>query len=157
MRADSELEQDVLSELQRAPELDETDIAVKAQGGVVTLSGVTQSRADKVAAEEAAKRVAGVRAIANEIEVHDPPNEVPSDPQIAREAVRTLRQTFPGLHESLRVIVCQGHLTLEGTTPLYFQRDQVELSMRRLAGVKSITNAIAVAPPYAATKAASAV
>lgn len=73
----------------------------------------------------------------------------PSDPEIAREAVATLARILPGLRENLKVIVNQGHLTLEGSAPLYFQRDQAESILKRLEGVKSITNAISVVPPGA--------
>ena len=81
-----------------------------------------------------------------EIQDQDSMQSAPSDPEITREAVATLARLLPGLRESLKVIVHGGHLTLEGTAPLYFQREQAESILKRLAGVKSITNDISVAP-----------
>jgi len=145
MKTDDELEQAVRSELHWSPELDTTDIALKVHGGVVTLTGFVRAYRDKLAAEDAAKRIVGIRGVANEIVVRDSLDGV-TDPQIAREAVAALTRILPGLRESLKVIVHQGHVTLEGSAPLYFQREQAESTVSGLAGVKSITNAIAVVP-----------
>jgi osmotically-inducible protein OsmY len=146
MKTDDELEQAVQSELRWTPELDTTDIALKVRAGVVTLTGFARAYRDRLGAENAAKRVFGVRGVANEIQVRDSLESPPTDPEIAREAVATLSRILPGLRESLKVIVHQGHLTLEGSTPLYFQREQAESILVNLAGVKSITNAITVVP-----------
>lgn len=146
MKTDDELEQDVLSELRWTPGLDTTDIALKVRSGVVTLTGFAPAYRDRLAAENAAKRIFGVRGVANEIQVRSSMEGTPTDPEIAREAVAALSSMLPGLRESLKVIVHQGHLTLEGSTPLYFQREQAESILSNMAGVKGITNAIAVVP-----------
>jgi osmotically-inducible protein OsmY len=146
MKTDGELEQDIRSELRWTPELDTTDIALKVRSGVVTLTGFARAYRDKLAAEDAAKRIAGVRGVANEIQVRSSMEGAPTDPEIAREAVATLSRILPGLRESLKVIVRQGHLTLEGNAPLYFQREQAQSIVSGLAGVKSVTNDICVTP-----------
>ena len=122
MKTDAELEQDLRAELRSTPGLDTTDIALKVYCGVVTLTGFARAYRDKIAAEDAAKRTAGIRGVANEIEVRNSLDSAPTDPEIARDAVATLSRILPGLRESLKVIVHHGHLTLEGTAPLYFQR-----------------------------------
>jgi len=146
MKTDAELEQDLRAELRSTPGLDTTDIALKVYCGVVTLTGFARAYRDKIAAEDAAKRTTGIRGVANEIEVRDSVDSAPTDPEIARDAVATLSRILPGLRESLKVIVHQGHLTLEGTAPLYFQREQAQSILANLVGVKGITNAIAVVP-----------
>ncbi|MBS0421254.1 MAG: BON domain-containing protein [Proteobacteria bacterium] len=145
MKTDAELEQDILSELRWTPDIDTTDIALKVHGGVVTLTGFASAYRVKLAVEDAVKRTPGVRGIANEIQVRDSMDNAPSDPEIAREAVATLARILPGLRDSLKVIVHQGHLTLEGSAPLYFQREQAESVLKSLDGVKSIINDISVA------------
>ena len=146
MKTDGELEQDLLSELRATPGLDTTDIALKVHSGVVTLTGFAHAYRDKLEVEGAAKRLAGIRGVANEIEVRDSLESDPTDPEIAREAVATLSRILPGLRDSLKVIVHHGHLTLEGCAPLYFQREQAQSVLANLEGVKGITNAIAVVP-----------
>ena len=146
MKTDGELEQDVLSELRWTPQLDTTDIALKVHSGVVTLTGFARAYRDKLAAEDAAKRIVGVRGVANEIQVQNATENAPTDPEIAREAVAILSRILPGLRDSLKVIVRQGHLTLEGNAPLYFQRDQAQSIVSGLVGVKSVTNDICVVP-----------
>jgi len=146
MKTDGDLEQDVLSELRWAPGIDRTDLALEVHGGVVTLTGFARTYRDKLAAEDAVKRIVGVRGVANEIQVYDSMERAPSDPEIAREAIVALARILPGLRKSLQVIVHQGHLTLEGSAPLYFQREQAESILKGLVGIKSITNAILVVP-----------
>ena len=84
MKTDSELEQDLLSELRWTPGLDITDIALKVHSGVVTLTGFASAYRDKVGVEDAARRIVGIRGIANEIEVRDSVDGAPTDPEIAR-------------------------------------------------------------------------
>ncbi len=146
MKTDGELEQELLSELSATPGLDTTDIALKVHSGVVTLTGYAHAYRDKLAVEAAAKSIAGIRGVANEIEVRDCLEGDPTDPEIARQAVATLSRILPSLRDSLKVIVHQGHLTLEGRAPLYFQREQAQSILSNLEGVKGITNAIAVVP-----------
>src|SRR6202790_4041827 len=87
MKSDSEIERDVRDELKWDPDLDASDIAVSVKDGVVTLAGFTKSYTDRLEAELAAKRIAGVRAVANDIEVRLPAIDQRPDPDIARDAV----------------------------------------------------------------------
>jgi hypothetical protein len=91
MRFDSEIERDVKDELQWDPDLDATNIAVSVKDGVVTLAGYVKSYTDKYEAEAAAKRVASVRAVANDLEVRLPSVDERPDPDIARDAVAAIR------------------------------------------------------------------
>src|SRR3979411_2192876 len=91
MKSDSEIERDVRDELKWHPDLDAADIAVSVKNGVVTLAGFTRSYTDGLEAEPDAKRVAGVLAVANDIEVRLPAIDQRPDPDIARDAVAALK------------------------------------------------------------------
>src|SRR5882762_143253 len=115
LRTDTEIERDVREELKWNPDLDATDIAVTAKDGVVTLAGFVKSYVDKTEAEVAAKRLAGVVAVANDIAVRLPATDERTDPEIAREAVASLRSQLPISAERVKVVVKNGWVTLEGT------------------------------------------
>jgi osmotically-inducible protein OsmY len=149
MRSDTEIERDIQDELRFSPDLDETDVSVKVQGGVVTLTGFVRSYFEKDRAEVATKRVRGVAGLANDIQVRiSLGNHVP-DPEIARAAVAALRSALPTLCERLEVIVSQGHLTLEGALEWNFQKQQAETAVRYLSGVTGLTNLIQIKPEVA--------
>jgi hypothetical protein len=95
MKTDSEIERDVKDELGWHPDLDATDIAITVHNGVVTLAGFVKSYLDKYEAEQAAKRVAGVAALANDLEVRLPNVDPRPDPDIARDAVAALKFALP--------------------------------------------------------------
>lgn len=108
MKSDSEIERDVRDELTWNPDLDASDIAVSVKDGVVTLAGFTHSYADRLEAEFAAKRVAGVRAIANDIEVRLPSIDQRPDPDIARDAVSALKSELPISNDKIKATVRDG-------------------------------------------------
>ncbi len=114
MKSDHEIELDVKDELQWDPNLDATDIAVSVKKGVVTLAGFVKNYADKYEAESAAKRVAGVLGVANDIEVRMPSVDERPDPEIARDAVAAIKSQLPISSENIKVIVKDGWVTLEG-------------------------------------------
>src|ERR1700676_5357830 len=99
MKSDSELERDVKEELRWKPVLDATDIAVSAHNGAVTLTGFVRSYTDKYEAESAAKRIAGVIAVANDIEVRIPSIHQRPDPDIARDAAAAIKSYLPISYE----------------------------------------------------------
>lgn len=146
MRPDSDVAYDVTSELSWRPDIDATDIAVKVKEGVVTLTGFARNPMEKHEAEEAAKRVSGVTGMANELVVRPSRELSTTDPEIAREIVRTLRTHLPVLAQSVKVLVDRGHVTLEGNAPWHFLADHAEALARSQPGVISITNSIAVLP-----------
>jgi osmotically-inducible protein OsmY len=146
MKTDSEVKRDVEAELRWSPDIDETDVAVKVTGGVATLTGFVSSYYEKYESERAAKRVAGVVGIANDIQVRLGAADGRDDPEIARAAVAAIKAQLPELAESLKVLVRDGHVTLEGTVPWNFQRESAENAVRRVHGVKALNNQITVTP-----------
>ena len=146
MRPDSDIERDVKDELQWRPDLDATDIAVSVKNGVVTLTGFVHSYVDKYEAEAAAKRVAGVVGLANDIEVRLRNVDAKPDPEIAREAVAAIKSQLPYSWENIKVIVKDGWVHLEGEEEWQFQRDTAEKAVCRLRGVKGVSNLIKLKP-----------
>jgi osmotically-inducible protein OsmY len=146
MRSDSEIERDVRDELKWDPDLNADDIAVSVKNGIVTLAGFVPSYADKFEAEAAAKRVAGVHAVANDLEVRLPAIDERPDPDIARDAVAALKAELPISHDRIKVIVKDGWMSLEGGVEWQYQKTTAENAVRRVKGVKGVTNVIAVKP-----------
>ena len=142
MKTDSELRRDVERELEWDPSIDARNIAVAVKNGVVTLIGHVPTYSDKWRAENIAKRVAGVTAIANEIEVKLTRERTDTD--IAESARMALKLDSRVPAESFKVIVSHGWVTLEGKVPYYYQKSTAESDVRYLAGVKGVTNAIVV-------------
>jgi osmotically-inducible protein OsmY len=115
MKSDSEIERDVKEELKWEPGLlDVSDIAVSVKKGVVTLAGFVRSYTDKYEAEAAAKRVAGVAGVANDLEVRMPSVDERPDPEIARDAVAAIKSQLPLSWERIKVVVKDGWVNLEG-------------------------------------------
>jgi osmotically-inducible protein OsmY len=133
----------VLRQLEWDSQVDASAIGVTATNGAVTLTGFIDSYAGKLAAERAAKRVRGVRAVANDVQVRLRLDRTDAD--IAADAARALnlRVTLP---ESIQVVVHSGHLTLTGTVVTLFQRAVAEKAVRYIKGIKGIVNRIDVMP-----------
>ena len=146
MRTDSQIQRDVEDELKWDPDIKSTDIAVKVKDGTVTLSGVARSYTDKYKAERIAKRILGVRAVANDIIVQLPSGNDRPDPEIARDAAAALQRTLPYTSQSVKVVVRDGWVTLEGDVDWEFERSMAESTVRSVKGVKGITNLVAVKP-----------
>jgi osmotically-inducible protein OsmY len=142
----SEIEQDVREELQWDPDLDASDIAVSVKDGVVTLAGFVKSYTDKYEAEAAAKRVAGVVAVANDLEVRLPSVDERPDPDIARDAVAALKSMLPISYQNIKIVVKNGWVTLEGQVEWQYQRQTAENAVRRIKGVKGVSNLIQLKP-----------
>jgi osmotically-inducible protein OsmY len=143
---DKALRQNVVSELDFDPSIDAETIGVAVEGGVVTLTGHVGSYAEKIAAERAAQRVKGVRAIAQEIVVRYPEDKKTADDQIAERAVSIMSWDARIPAENVMVKVQQGWVTLSGEVNWHFQREAAESSVRRLSGVVGVTNEIRVTP-----------
>jgi osmotically-inducible protein OsmY len=144
-RSDDSLRSDVLFELKWDPKINSSsDIAVGVKEGVVTLSGFVRSYWDKDAAEKAAKRVYGVRAVANDIEVKL--SSVRTDPEIARDAVHELESHISIPSDKIKVTVQNGWVTLEGTVDWQYQKTLAESAIKKLRGVVGISNSISVKP-----------
>lgn len=145
MRSDIDTQRDVETELRWAPDVNEKDIAVKVNGGVVTLTGYVPRYPDKYRAEAAAKRVVGVAAVANDIEVRLPSDWIRSDPEIARDAVAALKFELPLGWEHVKPLVHDGRVALEGTLDWHEERERAENAVRHVAGVVSVRNSIQLA------------
>jgi osmotically-inducible protein OsmY len=143
---DSDLQRDVLNELKWEPSVDAAHIGVAVKDGVVTLTGWVSSYAEKWAAEEAAKRVYGVRAIANDIEVKLPGDDQVTDEDIARAAVNALQANTSVPADHIKVTVSKGWVTLEGEVEWQYQKEAAEKEVRYLRGVTGVTNLIKVKP-----------
>jgi osmotically-inducible protein OsmY len=146
MKSDSEIERDVKDELYWNPDLNATDIAVSVKNGVVALSGFVKSYSDRFEAEAAAKRVAHVVGVANDIEVRLPGIDERPDPDIARDAVSAIKTMLPFSSEHIKVVVKGGWVTLEGQAEWQYQKNTAETSVRRIKGIKGVTNLIQVKP-----------
>jgi len=146
MKSDHEIELNVKEELRWDPDLDAADIAVSVKKGVVTLAGFVKNYAAKYDAETAAKRVGGVLGVANDIEVRIPSVDERPDPEIARDAVAAIKSQLPISSESTKVIVKDGWVTLEGRVEWQYQRNTAETSVRRIKGVKGVSNLIQLKP-----------
>jgi osmotically-inducible protein OsmY len=146
MKTDTAIKQDVEAELRWEPEIDDRDIAVKVNNGVVALSGFVSSYAQKYHASNTAKRVIGVTALANDIEVRLTPGEGVPDPQLARDAVAALKTAVPLSWEAIKPTVQDGRISLEGTVEWHYQRERAEQALHNLRGVVSVRNSIRVKP-----------
>ena len=137
--------EDVLSELKWDPRISsENDIAVAVKDGVVTLSGFVPTFWDKDAAERAAKRVYGVKAVANDISVK--PLWQRTDPEIARDAIQQLERHIGIPDDKIKVTVKNGWVTLEGTVDRELQKKLAHSAVKKLKGVTGITNNITIKP-----------
>jgi osmotically-inducible protein OsmY len=147
VKTDKQLQRDVLGELQREPSVDATKIGVIVHNGIVTLSGTVASYAERCGASHAAGRVAGVKAVVNETKVELPSMHQRDDVDIAQAVVNALKWHVWVPHDTIKVKVAQGWVTLEGTVDAKFQRESADDAVRYLTGVKGLTNLIAVRQP----------
>src|SRR3954468_14950031 len=126
MRDDEDLQRDVLEELAWDPSVHAVEVSVRVKDGVVTLTGSVRSYADKFAAEEAAKRVHGVRAVVNELEVKLPGSSQRTDEEIAAAAVNALRSHLSVPADKIKVTVSKGWVKLEGEVEWQYQKIAAE-------------------------------
>jgi osmotically-inducible protein OsmY len=142
MRTDDDIKRDVELELEWEPDIDSKNIAVKVSDGVVTLTGFVPSYSDKYEAERVAKRLRGVKAVANDLEVKLATGSERPDPDIAHDAVNKLKRDLPYSSQNIKVTVRQAWITLEGDVDWDFQRRSAEAAVRNVKGVKGVINLI---------------
>jgi osmotically-inducible protein OsmY len=142
MMNDKELRQLVVDELEYEPSIDAADIGVATENGVVTLSGHVADYVQKMAAERAAWRVKGVKGIAQKIEVRLPGDKKWKDDEIAQRALSILSWNTLVPRDCIRVRVADGWITLSGGVNWNYQRQAAENEVRKLGGVKGVTNNI---------------
>jgi osmotically-inducible protein OsmY len=144
LRIDDAIREDLLLELKYDPKITSPDIGVAVKDGVATLSGFVSSYWESEEAERAAKRVNGVRAVANDLQVKLALSR--TDPEIARDALHELESHVSIPAENITVTVKNGWVTLEGTVDWQYQKELAESAIKRLKGVLGITNNIEVKP-----------
>jgi osmotically-inducible protein OsmY len=140
MKTDSQLQQDVMAELEFEPSVDHADIGVAVIDGVVTLSGFVKSFGEKTAAERAARRVAGVHAIAEEIKVRYPADKKTSDPEIAKRIIDVFKWDAMIPDDKIMVKVENGWVTLTGTVDWFYQGEAARKAAGKISGVIGISN-----------------
>lgn len=145
-RTDVEIQAEVLSELKWEPRVQAPEIGVAVKDGIVTLTGWVDSYTKRWAAEEAAHRVRGVKAVANDIEVRLSSTAERTDPEIAAAAVRALQWDALLVPEKIDVTVSKGWITLKGTVDWQYKKQEAERVVRQLTGVKGVSNLIDVKP-----------
>jgi osmotically-inducible protein OsmY len=144
MVPDKILQRDVLAELEFEPSVNAAQIGVAAKDGVVTLTGHVTSFEQKIAAERAARRVRGVKAVAQEIEVRLPSDKKSGDDEIAERALKIIGWDLHLPASSIYVAVDHGLVTLHGTVDMQFQRAEAERQVRKLSGVVGVINELRV-------------
>ena len=145
-RTDEDIQREVLAELKWEARLQPNEIGVIVKDGVVTLTGWVDSYTKRWAAEDAAHWVRGVRAVANDIEVRLPHSSERTDADIAAAAVRALEWDAFLTPDKVEVTVSKGWVTLRGEVEWQYQKEEAERVVRRLMGVKGVTNGIVVKP-----------
>lgn len=143
IRSDSSIQQAVLQELKWDTRVEETDVGVEVDNGIVTLTGTVSSYAKKLAAVEAAHRVVGVRDVANDIVVKVP-GMAPTDTDIARAVRHALEWDVMVPHEHIQSTVTNGMVTLRGSVERYSQKEDADRAVRNLAGVQAVINYIEI-------------
>jgi len=145
-RADEQIHREVLAELKWEPRVVPNEIGVAVKDGIVTLTGHVDSYTKRWAAEDAAHRVRGVKAVANDIEVRLASTAMRTDADIAAAAVRALEWDASLSIDKLDVTVSKGWVTLRGEVEWQYKKEDAERVVRRLMGVTGVTNLIVVKP-----------
>jgi osmotically-inducible protein OsmY len=146
MKSDAQIKQDILDELVFEPNIDETQIGVIVEDGIVTLSGVVNEYHKKALANKAAKRVVGVKAVAEDIEVKYGDDYKKTDKEIAKAAVNALEWNASVPKEKVMVFVEDGYIYLSGDVALEYQRKAAKRTVRNLLGVRGVVNNIELIP-----------
>lgn len=147
MKSAEEIQHAVLRELAWDTRVEVAEVGVEVTEGVVTLTGLVSSYGEKVAAQEAAHRVAGVHDVVNAIEVKALGAKARSDVELAHMARHVLEWDVLVPDEGITLTVDNGWITLDGTVNMWAQRDEAERAIQHLAGVQGMTNLITVAAP----------
>ena len=147
MKSNAEVQKDVYEELRWDSRVTEEDIGVSASNGIVTLTGTIPSYAEKWAAEEATRKIPGVAAVINQIDVHIPGLRQRDDFEIAAAATEALQWNVWIPPQAVKIILSKGWITLTGEVPSEHAKQCAEDEVKLLSGVKGVTNDIQVRPP----------
>lgn len=146
MKSDIQIQKDVLAELKWEPVLTASEIGVSVKKGIVTLSGKVDTYAEKLAAERAAKRVSGVKIVAEDIQVGNSPAYRKTDAEIAEAVLNALKWHSGVQDEKIKIKVEDGIVRLEGVADWEYQRKNAGTAVENLTGVRSVINLITVKP-----------
>ena len=152
MKSDNQIQKDVMDELKWEPYLNASDIGVSVKNGIVTLSGQVDTYSKKIAAEKAPKRVAGVKAVAEDIQVGVSPVYSKTDTEIAQAVLNALKWHTAVQEEKIKIKVENGNVTLEGEVEWEYQRNNVRTAIENITGVRSVYNLITVKPKITASE-----
>jgi osmotically-inducible protein OsmY len=147
VNSDLELRRDVLDSLEFEPSVNAAHIGVAANKGIVTLTGFVASYAEKLAAEDVARRVRGVKAIAEQIEVRLPSDPKHADDEIAARALNILKWQVGFPADRISIKVERGVVTLTGEVEWRYQKTGAEQAVHKLTGVVAVVNEIRIAAP----------
>ena len=148
MKTDAQLHRDIVDELEWDPMIREKEIGVAVSDGVVTLSGSVASYAEKFAVERGIERIAGVKAVANELEVRLPSASFRTDTDIAHKVVEALQWDVLVPDQKILARVTDGWVTLEGEVEWDYQKQAALKAIRNLTGVRGVRNLIKVTPTF---------
>ena len=151
MKSDSQIQKDVMDELKWESYLNASEIGVSVKNGIVTLSGQVDTYSKKISAEKATKRVAGVRAIAEDIQIGVSPAYNKTDTEIAEAVLNALQWHSAVQEEKIKIKVENGNVILEGEVDWEFQRSNTKTAIENIAGVRSVINLITVKPKITAS------
>ena len=148
-KTDTEIHKDVINELKWDTHVKETEVGVEVDKGVVTLTGTVSSYAKKQAAELAARRVAGVLDVANDVKIHIPSSLTITDTDIAQAVRRTLEWDAFVPDKRIQSTVSNGWVTLKGEVRNLREREDAEDAIRHLTSVRGVINEIMIEDPKA--------
>lgn len=146
MKNDIEIQKDVMEQLKWEPFINASAIGVAVKNGIVTLSGQVDTYTKKLAAEKAAKRVIGVKAVAEDIQVGISPGYRKTDAEIAEAVLNALKWHSAVQEEKIKIKVEDGNVKLEGEVEWEYQRTNAKAAIENLTGVRSVINFITVKP-----------
>jgi osmotically-inducible protein OsmY len=151
MKSDIKIQEDVQAELRWQPFLQDSAIGVAVKDGIVTLSGKVDAYSKKLAAENAAKKISGVKAIVEDIEVGIPSGTEKADKELAAAILNALKWHAAVLQDEIKISVENGIVKLEGEVDWAYQRNSAQSAIENLEGVRSIDNLITVKPVVSGT------
>ena len=146
MKTDLEIQKNVMEELKWQPSINSAEIGVAVNNGVVTLSGTVDNYAEKRAAEKAALTVAGVKAVAEDIEVNLGFNHKKTDAELAEAAVNALKWNVLVPNDKIKVTVDNGWVTTAGTVDWAYEQNAVRNAINSITGVKGVSNLVKITP-----------
>jgi osmotically-inducible protein OsmY len=146
MKSDNQIQQDVIDQLKWEPFLNATEIDVAVTDGIVTLSGNVNCYAKKLSAENAAKKIECVKAIATDIQINVFTDQQKSDKEIAAAVINALKWHAAINEEIVTITVEDGSVKLEGKVECGFERTIAKMAIENIAGVRSIVNLLTITP-----------